>query len=92
MNASETVWACIAVAIGLLVVATTGFNRWHKPRTDRRFQRTARKAARTEADVRNDIAAVKARQAQIQARFDEQFEQIIAGYPHDIPHQRTEEP
>ncbi|MEU8839988.1 hypothetical protein AB0D97_12775 [Streptomyces roseus] len=56
MNASETVWACIAVAIGILVAVTTGFDRWHKPRTDRRFQKTAKQAARTEATVAEDAA------------------------------------
>lgn len=84
MNASETVWACIAVAIGILVAATTGFDRWHKPRTDRRFQRTAKQAARTEGELTPDEAQA--------------FDQIIAAeFPTDtqidIPHQtrRTEE-
>lgn len=87
MTANETAGACIAAAVGLLCIASAAFDRWHRPRTIRRFQRTARQAARTEADVRRDIAEAKARQAQIQARYDERFEQIIARYQADIPHQ-----
>ncbi|MFD8144763.1 hypothetical protein [Streptomyces sp. NPDC059708] len=93
MTAGETAGACIAAAVGILCIAPAAFDRWHRPRTIRRFQRTARQAARTEADIRRDVAAGKARQAQIQARYDERFEQIVARYQADIPHQtrRTEE-
>lgn len=96
MNASETVWACIAVAIGLLVVATTGFDRWHKPRTRRRFQRSARQAARTRADVLRDLAAAKAERDQLQKAVDRAADlatciAIWDTTPHDIPHQRSKE-
>ncbi|MFE2850631.1 hypothetical protein ACFXJO_05785 [Streptomyces lavendulae] len=96
MTAHEMAGVCIAAAVGLLFIAPAAFDRWHKPRSARRFQQTARKAARaprTEADVRRDLAAAKARQARIQARFDKKFVQIVAGYQADIPHQtrRTED-
>ncbi|MFD5508963.1 hypothetical protein ACFWIB_14470 [Streptomyces sp. NPDC127051] len=80
MTAWEAVGACIAVAILLLAAATKGWDRWHKPRTTRRFQRTARKAARADGELTADERHV--------------FAQIIAAeYPAQIPHQtrRTEE-
>jgi Flp pilus assembly protein TadB len=92
VTASEAVWACIAVAVGLLVIATTGFDQWHRPRTHRRFQRTAQQAARrTEADVRRDLTKARAKR---QAVEDAEFDRIIAAeFPAGIPHQtrRTEE-
>ncbi|MEW2415344.1 hypothetical protein AB0953_16735 [Streptomyces sp. NPDC046866] len=92
MTASETVFACLAVAVGLLVVATHGWDAWHRPRTRRRFQRTARQAARTRADVLRDLAAAKTERARIQAAAD--LADCIAIWdatPHDIPHQRSKE-
>ncbi|WP_405531583.1 hypothetical protein OG592_27270 [Streptomyces avidinii] len=94
MNASETVWACLGVATGLLLIATYGWDAWHKGRTDRRFQRTARQAARTETTVAEDVAAEKRRRQQVEAAED--LSACLAIWnttPHDIPHQtrRTEE-
>lgn len=94
MTPHETAGACIAVAIGLLLIAPAAFDRWHKPRTDRRFQRTARQAARTprsEATVRRDLA--KARAARERAER-QAFNRIIdREFPKGIPAQtrRTEE-
>ncbi|MER6778418.1 MULTISPECIES: hypothetical protein [unclassified Streptomyces] len=80
MTAWEAVGACIAAAILLLLAATKGWDRWHKPRTDRRFQRTARQAARTTGELTPDEAQT--------------FDRIVAAeFPKRIPHQtrRTEE-
>ncbi|MER7507022.1 hypothetical protein ABTX82_01535 [Streptomyces lavendulae] len=90
MTAANTVWACIAVALGILVAATTGFDRWHKPRTTRRFQATARQAARTEADVAEDAAD---RRKQREVALLEAWLQIPCHPRNTIPHQtrRTEE-
>lgn len=83
MTAGETAIACIGAA-GLLslaaLAASWAFDRWHKPRTDRRFQRTALQAARTDGELTADERQT--------------FAQIIAAeYPAQIPHQtrRTEE-
>ncbi|MFF5445431.1 hypothetical protein [Streptomyces sp. NPDC012888] len=47
---------------------------------------------RTEADIRRDIAAYRARQAAIQQYFDADFSRIIAAeYPDGIPSQRRKE-
>lgn len=94
MNASETVWACIGIATGVLLIATYGWDAWHKGRTDRRFQQTAKQAARTETDVLRDLAAAKTQRERIQAAAD--LADCIAIWnttQHDIPHQtrRTEE-
>ncbi|MGW3321088.1 hypothetical protein [Streptomyces virginiae] len=97
MTASETVWVCIGAAAGLLLIATYGWDAWHKGHTDRRFQRTAKRAAcepRTEAEVQRDLDAAKADRRQVQSVLD--LTDCIAIWnitPHDIPHQirRTEE-
>lgn len=98
MSAVDWVWACIAGAVGLLLIATYGWDAWHKPRTTRRFQASAKEAARhTEADVQRDRAAARTtRNAVEQHAFDLTFTQIIAAEFPTIPHQtrkarRTEE-
>lgn len=90
MNAYDTVWACTGIAVGLCLIATYGWDAWHKNRTTRRFQRSARQAARgprTEAEVRDDLD--KARAALDLA----ECLAIWNATQHDIPHQirRTEE-
>jgi len=94
MTAGETAIACIGAA-GLLclaaLAASWAFDRWHKPRTTRRFQRAARQAARrTEADVRRDLAKARTER---QAAEDAEFDRIISAEFPTIPHQtrRTEE-
>ncbi|MGW6872856.1 hypothetical protein ACWGHA_11035 [Streptomyces xanthophaeus] len=83
-------------AVALIWLAFIAFDLWHKPRTTRRFQATARAAARrTEADIRADLAAAReARRLVEQQAFDIEFHKIIADeYPQQIPQQtrRTEE-
>ncbi|MET9467399.1 hypothetical protein ABZY44_21850 [Streptomyces sp. NPDC006544] len=57
MSAWATVGSCLAGAVSLLLAATYGWDAWHKPRTTRRFQASARAAVRhTEADVAEDAA------------------------------------
>ncbi|MFI5831019.1 hypothetical protein ACIA6C_27860 [Streptomyces sp. NPDC051578] len=95
MSAGDTALACIGVAIGLACLAPAVFDAWHKPRTHRRFQRSAQQAARaprTEAEVRADLAAARALVEQHVT--DIKFARIIADqFPAGIPHQtrRTEE-
>lgn len=94
MSADETVWACIAAAVGLCLIATYGWDAWHRPRTIRRFQASAKKAARTEVTVAEDVAAAKTAREQHEAADD--MATCLAIWditPHDIPHQtrRTEE-
>lgn len=95
MSAGETVWACIGAAVGLCLIATYGWDAWHRPHTIRRFQATARAAARrTEVDVQADLAAARtARNLVEQHAFDLTFTQIITAEFPTIPHQtrRTEE-
>ncbi|MEU3903265.1 hypothetical protein AB0F20_05550 [Streptomyces goshikiensis] len=93
MSASQVAGACITATLALYFLGSCALDIRNRRRTRNRFQHTARQAARTEVDVRHDIAVAKARRAEIQAQFDEQFEQIISGYHADIPHQirRTEE-
>lgn len=91
MTAGEMAGACIAAAILLLAAATHGWDRWHKRRTDRRFQQTAR----TDATVAEDVAATKAARRQQEAADD--LTTCLAIWdttPHDTPHQtrRTEDP
>ncbi|MFK0045471.1 hypothetical protein ACIQU4_15360 [Streptomyces sp. NPDC090741] len=96
MTAGETAIACIGAA-GLLALAALAaswaFDRWHKPRTTRRFQRTARQAARTEATVANDVAAAKKDRLKQAADDLADCLAIWDATQHDIPHQtrRTEE-
>jgi hypothetical protein len=81
MDGVETaIGATLAVTIGLIWLASKALDRHIKRRTHRRFQRTARQAARTQGPLTDDEALA--------------FEQIVAGFAHDIPHQirRTEEP
>jgi len=81
MSGGETAIACIGVAAGLCLIATYGFDAWHKHRTRRRFQRRA-------AEVARDVNAAKARYIRLK------FDQIIAAeYPAQLPHQtrRTED-
>ncbi|MFJ7269366.1 hypothetical protein ACIQV3_22440 [Streptomyces sp. NPDC099050] len=97
MSPWETVGACIATAVGLYLIATYGWDAWHKRRPDRRFQATAKQAARAPRDedaVRRDRAKAKAARDLVeQQAFDLTFTQIIAAEFPTIPHQtrRTEE-
>lgn len=88
MSAGETATACIGAAAGLLLIATYGWDAWHKRRTRTRFQRTARQAART-GQVTADVDGTR--------RLRE-IAQLYAMCPDitritDIPHQtrRTED-
>lgn len=86
MTAGETAGACIAAAVGICLIASWAFDLWHRPRTIRRFQQTARHAARPEAHVRADLVAGK--------EAAEDLAACIAIWDlthHDTPHQRTEE-
>lgn len=91
MSAGETAIACIATAIGLGLIATYGWDAWHKRYG--RFQRTARQAARAK-QVAADVAKAKADREAEQQAADQAFDQIIAREFPAIPHQtrRTEEP
>lgn len=94
MSAGDWVWACIATGAGLMFLASYGWDAWHKHRTDRRFQDSAKQAARAprdEDDVRRDLAKAKA--AREQLAFDIAFAKITATQFPTIPHQtrRTEE-
>ncbi|MCX4801734.1 hypothetical protein OG594_08730 [Streptomyces sp. NBC_01214] len=62
MNASETVWACIGVATGLLLIATYGWDAWHKGRTRRRWQQSTGNNPQTVAEHRKqrEIAQLEA--------------------------------
>ncbi|MCY0959932.1 hypothetical protein [Streptomyces sp. H27-H5] len=97
MSPAETAGACVITAVALIWLGFIAFDLWHKPRTTRRFQATARAAAtwRTEDDVRADLAAAReARRLVEQHAFDVAFQKIIAAeYAPQIPHQnrRTEE-
>lgn len=97
MSPGETVGACIATAAGLYLIATYGWDAWHKRRTHRRFQATAKQAARaprTKATVAEDVANKKAAREQTEAAADlTTCLAILDITPHDIPHQarRTEE-
>ena len=98
MSADEMVGACLAAAVGLLVIATHGWDAWHKRRARHeedleldRWQQTAADAARRdESDVKADLA---------KARAALDLTTCLAIWnvtPHDIPHQtrktrRTEE-
>lgn len=97
MTAGETAIACIGAA-GLLslaaLAASWAFDRWHKPRTTRRFQRTAKQAARTEATVAEDAAS---RRKQREVALLEAWLQTPCHPRNTIPHQtrrspRTEDP
>jgi hypothetical protein len=86
-------WA-VVIAIGALLILASSY----RPPRHRRFQATARAAARasrTEAEVRRDLDAAKADRWQVeQQAFNQTFGQIIAvEFPADIPHQtrRTED-
>lgn len=90
MSPADTALACIAATVGLACIAPAAFDAWHRPRTIRRFQATARQAARTEATVA-EHAASRRRQREIAL-----LEAWLAtpGHPRNtIPHQtrRTEE-
>ncbi|MFI8448198.1 hypothetical protein [Streptomyces erythrochromogenes] len=81
-------WA-VVIAVGALLVLASSY----RPRSQRRFQATARAAARaprTEAEVRRDLDAAKANRWQIeQQAFNQTFNQIIAAeFPADIPPER----
>lgn len=90
MSADDWVWACIAAAVGLLLVAPAAFDVWHKRRTRRRFQATARAAARSEATVAEDVAD---RRKQREVALLESWLQTPCHPRNTIPHQtrRTEE-
>ncbi|WP_327307948.1 hypothetical protein OG730_34750 [Streptomyces sp. NBC_01298] len=90
MSPGDWVWACIGTASGLIFLSSYGWDVWHKRHTDRRFQATAKQAARAPRDedaVRTDLA---------KARAALDLTTCLAIWditPHDIPHQtrRTEE-
>jgi len=90
MSAGDTALACIGVAVGLGCIAPAAFDAWHKPRTRRRFQQSARQAARTEATVAED-AANRRRQREI--ALLEAWLQTPCRARNTIPHQtrRTED-
>ncbi|MGW7329696.1 hypothetical protein ACWGIU_14100 [Streptomyces sp. NPDC054840] len=90
MNASETVWTCIGIAVGLLLIATYGWDAWHKRYG--RFQRTARQAARTR-QVAADVAKVRAaRTAAVETQPGDPYsDDRIAAELIFIPQQRTED-
>jgi hypothetical protein len=90
MSPGDTAIACIYAAVELCFIAPAAFDAWHRPRTIRRFQRTARQAARTEATVAEHAASHR-RQREIAL-----LEAWLATPCHPrntIPHQtrRTEE-
>jgi Flp pilus assembly protein TadB len=62
MSVREVLSACLAAAAGLLLLATHGWDAWHKPRTRRRFQRSAAQAAADVAAARaaRDLAKCRA--------------------------------
>ncbi|WP_327738407.1 hypothetical protein OG749_36095 [Streptomyces nojiriensis] len=98
MNASNTVWACIGTAVGICLIATYGWDAWHKGRTRRRLQRTARQAART-SRVAADVARVRAaRTVAVETQPGDPYsDDRIAAELCFIPHQtrrspRTEDP
>ena len=84
MTANETACLCIFAAVALLAAAAVGYDRWHKPRTDRRFQKTARQAARTETTVAEDAAAHRERR---ETALLEAWLQIPYHPRNTIPHQ-----
>lgn len=98
MTPGEMVAACIAGAIVLSWIAFAAFDAWHRPRIWRRFQATAREAARNTGLTARHVldAPGKARrrigQRMSQHDVDKAFEQVTAEYP-TIPRQtrRTEE-
>ncbi|MCY0916979.1 hypothetical protein OS965_02160 [Streptomyces sp. H27-G5] len=97
MSPGETAGACVITAVAVVWLGFIAFDLWHKPRTTRRFQATARAAAtwRTEADVQADLATAReARRLVEQHAFDVAFHKIITvEYAPQIPQQtrRTEE-
>jgi hypothetical protein len=93
MDGVETaIGATLAVTIGLIWLASKALDRHIKRRTRRRFQTTARQAARTKADVLRGIAAAKTARDQIQATADlETCLAIWHSTPHDIPNPRSKE-
>jgi predicted RNA-binding Zn ribbon-like protein len=88
MSPGDTAIACIAATVGLACLAPAAYDAWHRPRTIRRFQYTARQAARTEATVAEDAASHR-RQREI-ALLEAWLQ---TPYRCRIPHQnrRTEE-
>lgn len=95
MSPAETAGACVITAVALIWLAFIAFDLWHQPRTTRRFQATARAAARNEDDVQADLAAAReARYLVEQHAFDIEFYKIVAATRRpQIPQQpdRTEE-
>jgi hypothetical protein len=91
VTASEAVWACIAVAVGLLVIATRGWDLWHKRRTRRRFQQAARTRGRVAADVAAWRALRDAEPAIDTEPGDPYSDDRITAELIFIPHQRTED-
>ena len=92
MDGAETaIGATLAVTVGLIWLASKALD-WHvKRRTDRRFQRTARKAARVRSGVFRDLAEAKARREAERREFEAKFAEIVANYDNRIPHQRSKE-
>lgn len=85
-------WAVVAAVAALLITAGS-----YQPRHHRRFQASARAAARaprTAAQVQRDLDAAKADRQQVQAALDlAECLAIWNATQHDIPHQtrRTED-
>ncbi|MEW1803260.1 hypothetical protein ACIGO7_35595 [Streptomyces virginiae] len=85
-------WA-VVIAIGALLILASSY----RPRSQRRFQATARAAARaprTAAEVQRDLDAAKADRQQVQAALDlGECLAIWNATTHNIPHQtrRTED-
>jgi hypothetical protein len=79
MSAMQVVAACLAATVGGVWIASHVLD-WHiRRRNRRRWQQTARQAARTSTEPE-------------QAECDTKFAQIIAAeYPTRTPHRRTEE-
>ncbi|WP_030304194.1 hypothetical protein [Streptomyces katrae] len=88
MTETEAVGACLATAIGLIWLASKALDWWI--RRNSRFQRTARKAARTETTVAEDAAD---RRKQREVALLEAWLQTPCHPRNTIPHQtrRTEE-
>lgn len=97
MSADDWVWACIAGAVAILLLTPAAFDIWHKRRTRRRFQASAKEAARhTEADVAEDVATTKAIRQDEQAAKDlAELYKIWPDPPRgksQIPHQTRKAP
>lgn len=91
-GAENAIGATLAVTVGLIWLASKALDWRIKRRTRRRFQRTARQAARNEADVLRDIAAARTARDRLQAAAD--LDTCLAIWnttPHNIPHQRRKE-